>query len=129
MLTRKERLNESGKLFVPLGGLIGRTTDNERSARFIDKDGVDFIDNSVVMSTLHAIIQSPRHVVAQVIETKFVVGAVSNVAVIRFTSLSRSHRTKDDAYGKTEKAVDTSHPFTITFGQVIIDRDDVDTFT
>src|ERR1700758_1091538 len=62
--------------FVFVGGFFARSADDERGARFVNQDGVDFVDDGVVEASLNAILQVELHVVAQVIEAEFVVRAV-----------------------------------------------------
>ena len=52
-----------GKFFVPLGGLIGRTTDNQRSTCLINQNRVDFIYDGEEVIALNAIFKRPSHVV------------------------------------------------------------------
>ena len=66
-------------LVVLVGGFFGRTGNDERGARFVDQDGVDFVDDAEVMSALDAIREVVLHVVAQIVEAELVVGAVGDV--------------------------------------------------
>src|ERR1700733_8463776 len=62
--------------------LVGRAADNQRGAGFIDQDRVDFVHDREVVAALHAVGVIELHVVAQVIETELVVGAVRDVGPI-----------------------------------------------
>src|SRR5512144_3206770 len=62
---------------VLVGRLLGGTADDERCASFVNQDGVYLVDYGVVVTALDAIIQAELHVVAKVVETELVVGAVS----------------------------------------------------
>ena len=60
-----------------------RAADDQRRARFVDQNGIHFIDNSEIMAALHLVLAAGGHaVVAQVIEAEFGVGAVGDVAII-----------------------------------------------
>ena len=67
---------------VLVGGLVGGAGDDERGAGFVDEDGVDFVDDGVVVAALHAILDFELHVVAQVVEAELVVGAVGDVGAV-----------------------------------------------
>ena len=58
-----------------------RTADDERRARFIDQDGIDFVDDREMIAALHLLLARRGHaVVAQVIETELGVRPVGDVA-------------------------------------------------
>ena len=64
-----------------------RTTDNQRSTCIINQDRVHLIHNSVVVSALHEIHRTGGHIVAEVVETKLVVGTERDIARIGTTTL------------------------------------------
>src|SRR5262249_59272522 len=76
--------NDAVDLVVLVGGFLTRARDDQRRARFVDQDRVDFVDDGEVVWTLHAIFVPELHVVAQVIEAELVVGAVGDVGVVGF---------------------------------------------
>ena len=65
------------------------------------------------------------HVVAEIIESQFVVGAVGDIGGVGDFAFFVGQRMLDAIDGKTERPVDLAHPLGIASGQVIIDRDDV----
>ena len=67
-------------LVILVGRFLARAGNDQRRAGFVDQDGIHFVDNGEVMPALHAVLQVELHVVAQVIEAEFVVGAVGDVA-------------------------------------------------
>ena len=77
-------------LHVQLGALFGRAGDDQRRARFVDQDRVDFVDDRVGEAALHAVFEPEREVVAQVVEAEFVVGAVGDVAGVGRALLVRA---------------------------------------
>ena len=121
-----------------------RAGDNQRRPRFVDQDGIHFIDDRVVVQfglraltfyvrdggrlvvALHAFREAELHVVAQVIEAELVVGAVSDIGVVALVALLIAQIVHDIADGHAERPVDARHPLGIALGQVIVDRDDVD---
>src|ERR1041385_3962416 len=64
---------------VFIGGLFAGAGNDERRTSFVDQDGIYFVDDGKVVSALHAIFQVKLHVVAQIVETEFVVGAVGDI--------------------------------------------------
>ena len=61
--------------------IFALSRNNKRSSRFINQDGVDFIHNTVIESTLNLIADVNLHVVAEVVESEFVVCAVCDVVL------------------------------------------------
>ncbi len=86
----------------------------------------DFVDDGVEMAALDHVLQPVLHVVAQIVETVFVVGAVGDVARVGFLALGIVEAVDDDAGGHAEEAVDLAHPFGVATGEVVVDGDDVD---
>ncbi len=78
------------------------------------------------MSALDHVLQPVLHVVAQIIEAVFVVGAVGNVAGVILLALGIVDAVDDHARGHAEEAVNLPHPFGVAFGEVVVDGDDVD---
>ena len=113
-------------LEIELGVLFGRAGNDQRRARLVDEDGVDFVDDGECQLALHAIIEAEGEVVAQVVEAEFVVGAVGDVAGIGRALLGRVLLVLDDADRETEEVVDGPHPVRVALRQVFVDGDDVD---
>ena len=118
---------EPGELGVPVGRAVGGAGDDQRRAGLVDQDGVDLVDDGERVAALHHIVDRVRHVVAQVVETELVVGAVGDVGGVRDAPLVGRHLGQDDADVQAQEAVHTAHPLAVAFGQVVVDRDDVDT--
>ncbi len=127
VLVAVELRDETGELPVPTGHVaFGRAGDDQRGTRLVDEDGVDLVDDGEVVSALHQIGLLPRHVVAQVVETEFVVGAVGDVGVVLLAALRRLLVGDDAAGAHAEETVDTTHELGLVAGQVVVDGDDVD---
>ena len=58
------------------------STDDERCTRFIDQYRVNLIDDGVIETALNPVMHFIHHVVAQIIEAVFVIGAVGDVALV-----------------------------------------------
>jgi hypothetical protein len=114
-----------GELGVPARALLGRAADDQRGPRLVDEDRVDLVHDGVGMAALDALLQAPGHVVAQVVETELVVGAVGDVGGVLLAALLRGHLGEDDADLQAEEAVHPAHPLGVALGQVVVDRDDV----
>jgi hypothetical protein len=110
---------------VLVGGLFGRAGNDERRAGFVDKDGIDFVDDGVVVAALRAILQAELHVVAEVVEAEFVVGAVSDVGAVSVLAFAVVEIVDDHAHAQSQGFVEAAHPLGIAFGQVIVHRDHV----
>ena len=117
--------DETVRADIFIGGLSFAAGNDQRCARFIDQDGVDFIDESEVQLAQYAVFDPGDHVVAQIVETDFRVGRIGDVAVIGFALFGRRHRVFVEADGQTEEAMDLSHPLAVTFRQIFVDGDDV----
>src|SRR6476660_7355352 len=80
VLLPHQLLDQRLPFVVLMCGNRRRPADDERRARFIDQDGIDFIDNRVVITPLDLLFARRGHaVVAQIIETELAVRAVRDV--------------------------------------------------
>ena len=105
------------------GGVFFRLPGNDqRRARLVDQDRVDFVDDAEGQRTLHLLLHLVDHVVAQVVEAVFVVGAVGDVGGVRGLLLIVRHLRQVDAGGEAEKAVQPPHRFRVAAGQVVVHR-------
>ena len=111
---------------VEFRAVVERAGDDQRRARLVDQDRVDFVDDGVEVAALDHVLQPVLHVVAQIVEAVFVVGAVGDVAGIGFLALGVVEAVDDHAGGQAEEAVDLAHPVGVAAGEVVVDGDDVD---
>ena len=58
---------------------MGWSGNDQRRARFINQDRVDFVDDRVIVPVLNTSSEVELHVVAQIIKAEFIVGAVGNI--------------------------------------------------
>ncbi len=111
---------------VEIRAVVERTGDDQRRARLVDQDRVDFVDDGEEMRALDHVLQAILHVVAQIVETVFVVGAVGDVAGIGLLALAIVQPMDDHAGGHAEEGIDLTHPGRVAPGEVVVDGDDVD---
>src|SRR3989344_2398334 len=79
ILDRNKALCDSRKACVQGLGIGNRSGYDERSARIVDKDGVYLVDDGVMIAALAEILPFVFQVVAQVVETKFIVRSIRDV--------------------------------------------------
>ena len=70
------------ELHIKVGLVLGWAGDDQRGSRFVDQDRVHFVNDRVVEGALHHLVALMLHVVAQIVEAEFVVGAVGDVGVV-----------------------------------------------
>jgi len=99
--------------------------DDQRRARFIDQNRIDFIDNREIEAALDPLRRFEHHVVAQIIEAEFVVGAVRDIRCIRSLFAVVIHLRQIDAGRQAEPAVQPSHAGSVTLRQIVVDGNDV----
>src|SRR5712671_5185779 len=116
--------NQLGNDFVDLeifvGGLFGRAGDDQRGARLVDQDGVNFVDDGEVMAALNAVREVVLHVVAEIIEAELVVGAVGDVGSVSRATLLVVEVVHDHADREAEGAIERAHPFGVAASEVIV---------
>ena len=118
--------HQARELAVPTGHVaLGGTGDDQRGTGLVDEDGVHLVDDGVVVAALHQIRLLPRHVVAQVVETELVVGAVGDVGVVLLAALRRLLLGQDAADRHAQEPVDAAHELALVAGQVVVDGHDV----
>ena len=100
-----------------------RAADDERRARFVDQDGIDFVDDRVVITALHLLLARRGHaVVAQIIETELAVRSVGDVHRVLLAADIGRLIVLNAADGQAEETVKLAHPFRVAPGQVIVHR-------
>ena len=108
--------------------ILRRTGNDQRRARLVDQDGIDLVDDGEFVPALDHLRHVVFHVVAQVVEAEFVVGAIGDVGGVGLPPLVVVQSMHDDADAHAEKAVNLSHPLGVAAGEIIVDRHDVDAF-
>ncbi len=110
---------------IELRRILGRAGDDQRRARLVDQDRIDLVDDGVVEGPLGHGIQAVLHVVAQVVETQLVVGAVGDVAGVGRLALLVVELVHDHADAEAEERVDLAHPLGVALGEVVVHRHDM----
>ena len=130
----------------------GRPGDDQRRAGFVDENVIDFIDDGIVMSALHAVRQAVGEVVAQEVKAVFAVHAVGDVSLIGFDALDQAQlililegrgffQVNDEGFlavlsarghlqhthAEPQQVVNGRHPARVAAGQVVVDRHQVHT--
>ena len=109
--------------------IIRLTGNDQRRSRFINQNRVDFIDNAVMVTALNFLLNRPRHVIAQIIETELVVGSVSDIAAVRLPLGIVIHVGKHCSDGDSQQIIHRSHPISVALCQIIVDSNDMNAFT
>ena len=125
VLVADELLGNFVSLGILFGSVFGRTTDDERRTSFVDQDRVNFVDDTEVEFALHELVRFNSHVVAEVVETEFVVGTVSHVGVVAFAALFRIKTVNNETDRKAEELIDQAHLLSVTASEVIVHRHDM----
>ncbi len=120
-----EKRCHSVHALVDFRAILGAPGNDERSARLVDQDRVDFVHNRVVQFALEAVAHLHRHVVAQVIEAEFVVGPIGDVCGVGRLLFGVRHLGQDHPHRQAEELVDLPHPLRVAAREVVVDRDDV----
>ena len=81
------------------------------------------------MSALNTVFFVNLHVVTQIVKTKLVVGAVSNICFVCFLTLCRLDVVDNQTYLESQPAVYLAHLFRVTFCKVIVDSNNMNTFS
>ena len=114
---------------VQIGGFVTATGNDQRSSCFIDEDGVNLVYYCKVMSALNAVFFVDLHVVTQIVKTKLIVGTISNVCLVCFLTLCRLDIVDNQTYLESQPAVYLAHLFRVTFCKVIVDGNNMNTFS
>jgi hypothetical protein len=94
--------------------------------RFVDEDRVDLVHDREDVAALDHVLELELHVVAQVVEAEFVVGAVGDVAGVRGLALVVEQAVLDAPDRQPQELVDPAHPLGVAPGEVVVDGHDVD---
>ena len=113
-------------LAIEFRAFLSRPGDDQRGARLINQDRVHFVHQRVMQGPLHFLIQAEGHVVAQVVEAVFVVGAVGDVGAIGGAFFLGTHAGDDHPDAHPEKLINLAHPVGVAPGQIVVDRHHVD---
>ena len=111
---------------IAVAFLCNRTRDNQRCTCIVNQHRIDFIDDCVVVFALYQLVRTDCHIVAQVVETKLVVGSVGDIGLICTTTGFGVWLVFVDAVNfQAVELVNWTHPFRVTFCQIIVDGNHV----
>ncbi|OPZ61410.1 MAG: hypothetical protein BWY88_00243 [Synergistetes bacterium ADurb.Bin520] len=96
--------------------------DDEGRPGLVHQDGVHLVHDGEGMPPLYQVRWVGGHVVPQVVEAKFAVGAVGHVRPISGEALLWGHEGGEDSHGKPQEAIDGPHPLRVPLGQVVVHR-------
>jgi hypothetical protein len=121
-----EHRRDAVDVLVELGLVVGLPADDQRRARLVDQDRIHLVDDGEGQAPLHAVLDALHHVVAQVVETVFVVRAVGDVGGVGGLLLLAAHLRQIDADRQAQEVVELAHPLGVAPRQVIVHRDQMD---
>ena len=81
-----------------------------------------------MVASLHAVREIELHVVAQIVETEFVIGPIRDVGAIGFPPFVIVQAVPDNTNAQAQKLIQPAHPLGVAPRQVIVDGYDVDAF-
>ena len=135
------------ELPVIVAALLRLARYDQRCARLVDQDVVDLVHDCVVQLALGLALLVQHHVVAQIIESELVVGAVGDVRPVRLLPCDRAQVLEtvvfggelgvvkkaalvrvagavlDDRGRKPQQLVDRPHQLQADFGEIVVRRD------
>ena len=121
-----QRAHKDVRLPVEVGALVPLAGDNQRRPGLVDEDGVHLVHNGENMAPLDHLPLVNGHIIPQIIEAQFVVGAVCDIAGIGGAPLVIVHLVQNCAAAQPKPAVDFAHPVAVALDQIIVDRHDMD---
>ena len=92
-----------------------------KRAGFVNENRVHFVNNGVGQRTLTTVADFILHIVAQVVEAEFVVGTERDVCQICLAACVGVRLVTVDAiYAQTVEHIKRTHPFGVTFCQIVV---------
>jgi len=105
--------------------LVRRAGNDEGRTGFVNENGVNFVNDGIIVPALHQLMPIKLHVVAQVVKAEFVVGSVGDVRFILLLAFAVVQTVNDDAGAQAQKAIELSHPGRVAPGQIVVDSNHV----
>ena len=82
-----------------------------------------------MQSSLNQLFFIDNHVISQIIKSKFIIRYISNIAIISLSSLVIVHLIENNTDFESQKLMYFSHPLSITLCQIVIDCNNVNSFS
>ena len=111
------------------GGLTALAGNDKRCPGFIDQYRVYLVNDTEMHSPQNQLFLVDNHIIAQIVKSQFIIGHISNVALICLLALLGSHTVQNHTHGESQEFVNLSHPFRVTLCQIVIDRDHMYAFS
>ena len=129
LLNSHQTLYEGLIFFVHLViSTFHRPRNDERCTSIVNQHGVYLVDNCVIVLALHEICGTHRHIVAEIVESELIVRTKSDVAIVCTTTRFTVGLVFVNAiHAQTVELIERSHPFGVTFRQIVIDSHHVHT--
>ena len=106
---------------IHIGMVFRLPADDQGRARFVDQNRIHLVHDRVVQCALHPVCRLVDHVVAQIVKTVFVVGAVGDVGVVgRLLFLAR-HAGVVDTNAQPQKVIQAPHPLRVAGREIVVD--------
>ena len=106
-----------------------RSRDDEGCTGIVDQHRVNLVNYGEVVFSLHQFVRVSCHIVTQVVETEFVVGAVGDVGVVGGASgVAVGLVLVDAIHLQSVELEEHPHPFRVAFGKVVVHGHQVHTF-
>src|SRR5579883_3316814 len=109
---------------VEIGTVVRWPRNDQRRARLVDKDGIDLINDRIMMAALNHLGELVLHIVAQIVEAELIIGAIGDVGGIGAAAFVVIKAVDDDSGREAKKPVDAANPFGVAAGEVIVDGND-----
>ena len=105
---------------VHVRGVLGCTGDDQGSPGLVNQDRIDFVHDGEGQARLSLVCHGKRHIVPQVIKTKFVVGSINNIASVGVPLLGGPLPRANDPDRHAKKVIDGPHPGGIAPRQIVV---------
>ena len=93
----------------------GGARNDERGARLVHQDGVNFVDDAVPVVALHLVVLAGRHaIVAKVIKPELTRGPVRDIAPVHLAADVRGHLLLDATHADSQEIIEVAHPLRVT---------------
>ena len=128
-LHSNQLLGQAVQFAIHLSVIVSLTGDDQGRARLVDQNRIHLVDDRVIQTTLNTLAHAVHHVVAQVVKTEFIVGAVGDIRRIRSLLLVVWHAGQVTTHSQTQKAVELAHPGSIARSQVVVHGNHMNAFS